>query len=298
MSHRRWLRKFENLNVYRAKHGIAPHKPLLLIVILELAQQQRLPLDGIWLTAELSFRFDSFWHVVAHRRTQPPDVRFPFHHLGTDGFWEPCTESGEPSAHRELTRYAKFDPTFRECLSDDDFRQDSLQVLVATYFELGEQHALCSLLGIPVPAGAVSAQFKECEDAERTGREVRFRLDIVPAYNYTCALTGYRITTVGLGTIIDAAHIHQFSDSRNNDPRNGIALCKNAHWLFDVGLWTIGDDYRIIIAKGMYSEVSPDQKPLASYQGAKLRLPSDEGLWPHPRHLAWHRKHRFQGKSD
>jgi putative restriction endonuclease len=42
----------------------------------------------------------------------------------------------------------------------------------------------------------------------------------VAAYNYTCALTRYRLTTIAGGSIVDAAHIHQFSDSRNNDPRS------------------------------------------------------------------------------
>ena len=78
------------------------------------------------------------------------------------------------------------------------------------------------------------------------------------------ALTGYRLTTVSAGSIVDGAHIHQFSDSRNNDPRNGLALCKNAHWLFDNGLWTLADDYSVIVAAGRFSEDSPDQKPLSA----------------------------------
>jgi putative restriction endonuclease len=67
-------------------------------------------------------------------------------------------------------------------------------------------------------------------------REARFRRNVVAAYNYTCALTGYRLTTISAGCIVDAAHIHQFASSRNNDPRNGLALWKNAHWFFDTGL--------------------------------------------------------------
>jgi predicted restriction endonuclease len=40
-----------------------------------------------------------------------------------------------------------------------------------------------------------------------------FRLTVIPACNYTCALTGYRLVTVTSGSIVDAAHIHQFADS-------------------------------------------------------------------------------------
>ena len=63
------------------------------------------------------------------------------------------------------------------------------------------------------------------------GRDARFRIEVVVvAYKHTCALTGYRMTTLEMESIVDAAHIHEFSDSRNNDPRNGLALAKNAHW--------------------------------------------------------------------
>jgi putative restriction endonuclease len=117
----------------------------------------------------------------------------------------------------------------------------------------------------------------------------------VAAYNYTCALTSYRLTTIAAGSIVDAAHIHQFSNSRNNDPRNGLALCKNAHWLFDHGLWTLADDYTVRVAVDRFAEESPDQKALAAYDGQKVYLPSNPALWPDPVHLSWHRKHRFQG---
>jgi putative restriction endonuclease len=118
-------------------------------------------------------------------------------------------------------------------------------------------------------------------------------LDIVAAYNYTCALTGYRVTTVDGASIIDAAHIHQFSESRNNDPKNGIALCKNAHWMFDQGLWSLDDDYRIIVSHGSFDEEAHNQKSLRDFHGLQIALPSNTNLWPDPQHLAWHREHKF-----
>jgi len=72
---------------------------------------------------------------------------------------------------------------------------------------------------------------------------------VVSAYNFTCALTAYRLTTITAGSIVDAAHIHEFRDSRNNDPRNGIALSKNAHWTFDQGYGR----YRTIFGSSLQS---------------------------------------------
>ncbi len=293
-----WLRKLAHLNVYKAKHGLAPHKPLLILVLLEMAERGELPSELLPLTPELSFKFDSYWHVVAHRRTQPPDVRMPFHHLSTDGLWVPITDSGERSNHSQFTRRARLDSGFVEAASDPGFRDQARRILIAKHFEPAERNALYHLVGMSIPNDdeiARDAKFEIPEDAAQAGREARFRIEVVAAYNYACALTGYRVTTIGLGTIVDAAHIHQFADSRNNDPRNGLALCKNAHWLFDNGLWTIANDYTVRVAHGRFDEESPDQKALTQYHGLMIRLPNDPSLRPSPEHLTWHKTKKFQG---
>lgn len=166
--------------------------------------------------------------------------------------------------------------------------------------------ALYTLLGMPVPSDdqiASDAHYVAEGDPRRKGRDVRFRIEVVAAYNFTCALTGLRHVSlshwerarVRASAIVDAAHIHQFSDSRNDDPRNGLALSKNAHWLFDNGLWSLDDDYRVLVATDRFDEAAPDQKPLKDYAGQRIRLPSNELIWPDPKHLAWHREKKFEG---
>ena len=296
MPHEEWLRKLTKLNKAR---GNAPHKPLLLLVFLEMADRGEADWDGQSLTPELAFRFETFSCVVQHRRTQRLDIRMPFHHLKTQGFWSARTETGEPSKHRSVTRFIVFDPDFATACRDPEFRKVARRVLIATHFEPAERNALYSLVGLKVPADdeiALHAMFETPDDATQAGRTGRFRLDVVSAYDYTCALTGYRLSTVASGTIVDAAHIHQFAESLNNDPRNGMALSKNAHWLFDSGLWSVDDDFRILVAADEFTESSPCQKPLTEFAGEQLQLPANDQLWPDPRHLRWHRTNRFLGR--
>jgi putative restriction endonuclease len=293
-----WLAKLAKLKVDRAKGDPAPHKPLLLLVLIELAEQGLLPLGTLPLTPELAFRFCTYWRIVAYRRKQKPDVRFPFHHLQSDGVWRALGEDGNSSPDRRLTRFVAFDPDFEACLNDQEFRDEARRVLICTYFRPEERVSLCALLDLPVPSEdevAAASSHRSPEEAKNRGREARFRLLVVSAYNYTCALTGYRLMTISSGSIVDAAHIHQFSDSRNNDVRNGIALCKNAHWLFDNRLWTIADDYTVKVAQGRFAEDSPEQKPFADYQGRRIQLPSDASHYPDPVRLGWHRRERFLG---
>ena len=299
MTREHWLAQISKLRV-DLRGNPAPHKPLLLLVVIELAEQGLLPKYTLPLTPELAFRFCTYWSIVAHRRTQKPDVRFPFHHMQSGGFWTARAEDGTPSPHRSLTRYASFNRDFEECLANPAFCDEARRVLIARYFSPDERVALCSMLELPMPSEdeiASATLHRSPEEAEQTGREARFRLKVVSLYHYTCALTGYRLMTISSGSIVDAAHIHQFSDSRNNDIRNGIALCKNAHWLFDEGVWTIADDYTVKVATGHFAEDCPEQTPLKDYHGQKIRLPSSPSFFPAPAYLEWHRKTRFRGRD-
>ena len=293
MPNERWLEKLTKLN-----KGLnnAPHKPLLLLVFLELVENGDFNGGSLALTPELAYRFDTYFDVVRYRRSAKPDVRLPFHHLSTQKFWSAHMANGELSKDCSTTRYVVPDPEFVDACRDSEFRRQARCILIATHFEPAERNALYHLVGITIPAAdevSRAAFFATAHDAENAGRSARFRLDIVSAYNYTCALTGYRVTTISSGAIVDAAHIHKFSESRNNDPSNGIALCKNAHWQFDEGLWTIDDNYRVVVATEAFSESSPNQKPLAEMHGQRLLLPRNEMIWPSKIHLKWHRAHKF-----
>ncbi|MGO8752284.1 MAG: HNH endonuclease [Thermoguttaceae bacterium] len=292
-----WVGKLSKLRVDRASGDPAPHKPLLLLVILDLAQEGLLPPKTLPLTPELASRFLSYSSIVANRRSQRPDVRFPFHHLGGDSIWTPLNEAFEESHERKSTRFVELPSDFVHFANDPACRDKARHLLIAKYFRPSERIALYELTGLPRPTDIEieqNAAYKSAEDAIQVGREARFRIRILAAYDYTCALTGYRLTTVTAGSIVDAAHIHQFSDSRNNELGNGISLCKNAHWLFDQGLWTISDDFQVVVASDRFTESA--DKPdllLSRLHGSRLRLPDDHSLWPSLVHVAWHRKNKF-----
>ena len=92
----RWLRVLGKLRVDRSK-GIAPHKPLLLLVLLEMLENAELQSPVLQLTPETAFRFSQFATIVAHRRTQRLDIRLPFFHMASDGIWSTFTKEGEES---------------------------------------------------------------------------------------------------------------------------------------------------------------------------------------------------------
>jgi putative restriction endonuclease len=288
-----WLNKLATLRIDRARDNPAPHKPLLLLVIMEMAEKGEITKREVTLSPDLAFRFSVYWSVVAQRRKQSPEVRLPFHHFGSSGIWQPLTAGGDPSPDKKLTTMIRFDPSFFDCLSDNKFRDRARRILIETepYFLLEERASLYSMLKIK-PTGPEIREYEELYGVSiQTGRDARFRIEVVVlAYKHTCALTGYRLTTLEMESIVDAAHIHAFSDSRSNDPRNGLALSKNAHWQFDRGLWSLNDDYRVLLNRDKFIEDGAPGQRLADFEGRRIFLPSDPKYWPEYTYLDWHRK--------
>jgi putative restriction endonuclease len=292
-----WLHKLATLQIDRSRGDPAPHKPFLLLVVLEMADRGEATGSELLLPPDLAFRFSLFNSVIADRKRPPLDLRLPFHHLRTSGIWQPLMADGKPSPHRNLTVKVRFDESFLVCLRNSEFREKAKRVLIETppYFRPEERIALYAMLRLK-PARADKAKETGtlyAAPVER-GRDARFRIEVVVvAYKHTCALTGYRMTTLDMESIVDASHIHEFRDSRNNDPRNGLALSKNAHWQFDRGLWSITDDYRILINRDKFIEEGVPGQKLADFDGHRLFLPSDPKYWPEPAHLAWHRERKL-----
>src|SRR3954447_23312610 len=142
-----WLGRFAKLKGDRAKGDPAPPKPLLLLVVLELAEQGQLPGEVLSLTPELAFRFSAYWSIVARRRRQRPDVRFPFYHLKSDGIWEPRTEAGKPAEHRREARSGHLPAELVAFARDPVFREQARRILIANYFPREERANLYALVG-------------------------------------------------------------------------------------------------------------------------------------------------------
>jgi putative restriction endonuclease len=114
-------------------------------------------------------------------------------------------------------------------LNNNAFRSNLRRLLVATYFPPSEQVAVAAALGFERALDTAEiAAFAEDQAAYRAareaGRNARFKNEVVSGYQFTCALTGYRLVTVEQAGIVEAAHIYQHARSRNNDPDNGLAL--------------------------------------------------------------------------
>jgi predicted restriction endonuclease len=125
----------------------------------------------------------------------------------------------------------------------------------------------------------------------RQKRDAAFRSVVLSNYGYTCAVTGQRFKSPR-HVEADGAHIIGKEVRGTDDPRNGIALSKSAHWAFDRGIFTISDQYEIIV-NPKASAASIASFPALEMDRRKILLPDNPYYRPHPDALAWHKQQRF-----
>lgn len=293
----RWLGVLSDLN-YDPASGVAPHKPLLLLVVCDLVEEGKLAGAILRRDGDLVFRFSSYWRIVAERRRTKPNIRLPFFHLRTEGVWKPLEADGRPAEDRNRAVMGQFDVSFLLCLSDAGFRTLARRTLIAKYFEPQERAELYSLVGLEVPPNDIVAadatRFLRSEESAAQ-RDAKFSVRVLPAYDYTCALTRYRMIAVNGKTALDAAHIHQLTKGGSNHPTNGIALNKTAHWLFDHGFWSITHDFRVLVAADCFEEAGEEALLLKRMAGRELLRPANPHFLPDQESLVWHRRqHKFE----
>lgn len=127
----------------------------------------------------------------------------------------------------------------------------------------------------------------------RRFRDQAFQRQIRLAYNNTCAITGLCLMNGGGRPEVEAAHIRPVEADGPDSVRNGLALTGTVHWLFDRGLITLDDDYRLVVA----DQKIPNEMIGLVQPGRQIRLPGSREQQPHPGFIHWHRENVFSNTS-
>jgi hypothetical protein len=128
-----------------------------------------------------------------------------------------------------------------------------------------------------------------------------FRQAIIQAYDYRCCICGLKINSPdSLVWEVEAAHIVPHRFHGKDDIWNGIALCHFHHWLFDVGWFTLRNNFTIEVSERI-RKIPTDHGFMGSFdilrQSLKsnqpIRLPDKSTIYPHENSLSWHRNNIF-----
>ena len=127
-----------------------------------------------------------------------------------------------------------------------------------------------------------------------TSRPIRdrmFRKLVLRAYNERCAITGFKLINGGGRAEVEAAHIRPVEANGPDVVHNGLALSGTAHWMFDRGLISLGDDLEILISRQIN-----DMDRVRNFINSSgfAFSPERSSDRPHPRYLDWHRQNCFK----
>ena len=125
---------------------------------------------------------------------------------------------------------------------------------------------------------------------QRPFRDAAFTRVVQKAYQNTCAMTGLKLINGGGHCEIEAAHIQPVSADGPDSPRNGLALSRTIHWMFDRGVLSVAENSEILTAKKL---VPPQVQRLLNPNG-KIILPVSQVWTPHASFIRYHRENIFK----
>lgn len=289
-----WDHAVENLNTWKCEGVRAPHKPLLILMLIARAERG----------ADRHVRFREIEKQLRHLIKQfgPPRSQYhpeyPFWHLRNDGIWIiqdveriPLRKQGHnPSAAtlRKLDVEGAVPEGLWRALTRNAVHRRRLAWKLLEEFWPPTQHAaICNSVGIPEPSQAAST---------RRLRDPRFREEVLRAYERCCAVCGYdgRLGDNLLG--IDAAHVRWHAYGGPDSVANGLALCCFHHTAVDAGAVGFTEDRRILISSDVTGYCEVDVL-LRRHSGRALRVPQPG--WPAlaSEFIKWHHDEVFKGPA-
>ncbi len=136
--------RFQRLRVDRA-HGVAPHKPILLLAVIELIALHTIAENRIELSSQLNRTFLKYWSYLGSAEHNP-DIARPFFHMKSGKFWHLVPNNGFEkilnqkiklktfSEVKQAINYAYLDEDLFDFLQETKSRESLLAVLVSRWF--------------------------------------------------------------------------------------------------------------------------------------------------------------------
>jgi putative restriction endonuclease len=254
--------------------------------------------------------FDRYWERVLPLN-RPGNLALPFFHLQGDGFWHLLPRQDRISFGSQITSLtrlreeaigARMNEELYGLFESEENRDRLRDVLIETYFlpeirPLVVEQSITNRGAFLYSEGLLNnpenSRVEETLSVEEVYlpavRDQGFRRAVVTAYSHRCVLCGIRVRTLDGHTAVTAAHIRPWSDTHDDRPANGMALCRMCHWTFDEGLLGVSRRYEVI-SSGQLGILDNLPGYLTNLEGRGIVGPSQRVFWPDIESLRWHRE--------
>ncbi len=293
------IQRFETLNIWSSGGQRAPHKPLLVLYAIG-----RLLRDGIRLIpyAEIEADLGRLLQQFAPRQSQQR-TQYPFWRLQTDEVWEVThadmiglSPSGDASVC-DLRRYnvagGFTEVIFRELQSDSGLALEIVKRLLIGHFPSTIHEDILQEAGFRLPL-QIDGLDLPSQFPITPPRDPNFRLNILRAYEYRCAVCSFDVRLGNAPVALEAAHIRWRQAGGPDEPVNGLALCSLHHRLFDRGAFTLSNQLQILVSDDAHGSAG-FQEWLMRFHGREISFPQRQSYYPDANYVGWHIREVFHG---
>jgi len=301
-----YLSMFQKLSTASVGGHIRPHKPVMMLAIMSLIENKKIDANRIRYSPQLLELFKRYFDLV-RRHNDALNPIMPFFYLRGDKFFQHKPYPGKQSAYQALSspgsmkkfldivEYAYLDDELFYFLQDPGKLNELREALIKKYFSALHDE-IWLLIKEEQEISLYTTRLQDdpdkiCEKSNSIGNRIRsaaFSRTIREVYDYRCAACGLRINLNGL-IIIDAAHLIPFSESYDDAPCNGIALCKNHHWAMDNFLLVPGTDKMWHVSPELDDRIE-GLKDIMNLGKRKILLPQNKKFHPKEESLLWRQK--------
>mgnify|MGYP000291579107 CR=1 FL=1 len=311
----KYVKKFSQLRRGTTVYGPAPHKPVLLLAVIQGIDDGWISENRIELSPELVGAFKTIWHATVST-PHAPLIAQPFfymrgeefwHHMPNPGFekWVQVTRNCQAiGVLHKAVAYAKLNDDLFTLLFSPVTREFLKQALLRTYFpatnwEYPKEDSYLNVLAQQMresPGSEYAAKIRELQETldknsleeELFIRSGWFQRQVPLAYENTCCISGLRVETTVNASLLDACHIVPFSQSHDDTISNGLSLCPTLHRAFDRGLIAVNPESLTVIISDRLAEPSASVYSIRQFAGREIRRPSDRRCWPSEENLHKH----------
>jgi putative restriction endonuclease len=282
------LQRFDELSIWKQGDQRAPHKPLLVLYALGRWQRGLAEVGFREAEAELKALLREFGPP---RRSDHPEQ--PFWRLQRDEVWTVHAPAGlalktgdnipRVTALRNRNVRAEFSADVQAALANDPTLVAAIASrILERHFPESLHQDILDAVGLTLETGATSRK-----------RDPAFRLRVLRAYEYRCAVCGFDVRLGSALIGLDAAHIRWHQAGGPETESNGFALCVLHHKTFDLGAFTVKDG--LLLVSDQANGSTGFQEALLAYHGKPVREPQHPDWRPEPSHLEWHGREVFKG---
>ncbi|MEI6882436.1 MAG: HNH endonuclease, partial [Bacteroidota bacterium] len=229
---KRFIKAFGKLNVDRT-HGRAPHKPILLLAVLQAYRNGFIQNNRIYMTPELVALFKTKWSSLVTTNHECR-ISYPFYYLKSDKFWKLVPKVGFEDVNQmgsimktftnlmKAIDYALIDEDLMILALDQKSNLMLQQFLLDEYFPetkvnysdmLSNDNSVFNRIEEKIlnePPEEYKEEIKkimaEKDEEEIFLRGSLFKREIPKIYHNTCCITGMQIHTTVSTSMIDACH--------------------------------------------------------------------------------------------